>query len=163
ATTQLEIHRRTAAAAITELQEEVALWKVRAERAEVRAERAEVRAERAEARAAELETKIAALQATVKELREEIARLKREGNRSAGRFSKNKRKYPRKRPGRKNGEGRFNRLAAPPESPDTTHVDVPVPGRCDCGGLLELLRYEEASNTDPPRNVHPHVTKFRVP
>src|SRR5215468_8675808 len=109
ATTQLEIYRRTAAAVITELQEEVALWKERAERAE--------------ARAAELETTIAALQATVKELREEIARLKREGNRSAGPFSKNKRKYPRKRPGRKSGEGRFNRLAAPPESPDTTHVD----------------------------------------
>ena len=156
ATIQMEIQRRTAASVISDLQEEVARWKARAERAEARAERAE-------ARVAELETTVAALQTTVKELREEIARLRREGKRSAGPFSKNKRKYPRGRPGRKRGEGRFNGRTAPPESADTTHVEVPVPDRCDCGGSLELLHYEDASNTDPPREVRPHVTKFRVP
>src|SRR5215468_4207481 len=31
------------------------------------------------------------------------------------------------------------------------------------GGSLEFLHYEEVSNTDPPRDIHPHVTKFRVP
>src|SRR5262249_9554762 len=129
ATIQMDIQRRAATSVISELQEEVARWKARAEQAKARAEQAE-------ARAAELEITIVALQATVKESREEIVRLKREGPQSAGPFSKNKRKHPRHRPGRKRGEGRFNRLAAPPESADTMHVEVAIPARCDCGGSL---------------------------
>lgn len=156
ATIPTELERRNAASVIRELQEDVARWKGRAERAEARV--AEL-----EATVAALQATVVALQATVKELREENARLRREGKRSAGPFSKNKRKQPRKKPGRKSGEGRFSRRAEPPESSNTTHVDVRLPDKCDCGGPLELLRYEEASTTDPPRDLRPHVTKFRVP
>src|SRR5215468_1528928 len=145
---QLEVQRRSACAVIGELQE---------------------RAVTAEARVAELvreneqlRAKVAELEATVKKQQEELAQLKREGKRSAGPFSKNRRKHPRKKPGRKKGQGTFNHMAEPPASPDTTHVDVPTPKTCDCGGSLEFLGYEEASNTDPPRDIRPHVTKFRV-
>lgn len=149
ATIQMEIQRRTATSVITVLQEEVVRWKCRAD--QFAQENEKLRAERA------------TLRETVKELRKEIARLKREGKQSAGPFSKNKRKHPRKKPGRKKGEGRFSRLVEAPASPDTTQVDVPTPARCDCGGSLEFLRYEEASTTEPPVDVRPHVTKFRVP
>jgi hypothetical protein len=156
ATIQLEIQRRTAASVISDLQEEVALWGSRAE--QLAKENEKLRA-----KCAALEETVAGLQQTVKELREEIAQLKREGKRSAGPSSKNKRKHPRNKPGRKKGKGRFKGLVEPPASPDTTHVDVPTPDRCDCGGSLEFLRYEEASNPDSPQEIHPRVTKFRVP
>src|SRR5215468_5477598 len=146
---QLEVQRRSAYAVIGELQE-------RARTAEARA--AELLQENEQLRA-----KVADLEETVKQQREELAQLKREGKRSAGPFSKNKRKHPRKKPGRKQGQGTFNHMAEAPASADTTHVDVPTPQTCDCGGSLEFLRYEEVSNTDPPREVHPHVTRFRVP
>lgn len=139
---RMELERQDAASVIRELQEEMA---------------------RQKERIAELEATVAALQATVKELREENARLRREGKRSAGPFSKNQRKQPRKRPGRIRGKGQFHRLAQPPESADTTQVEVAVPDRCACGGALEWLRDEEASITEPPRGLRPHVTKFRVP
>jgi transposase len=153
---QLEVRRRPAAAVISDLQQEVALWKQRALTAEARV--AELFRENEQLRA-----KVAALEETVRELREDLARLKRDGKRSAGPFSKNKRKHPRKKPGRKKGQGKFSHMAEPPASPDTTQVDVPTPQACDCGGSLEFLCYEDASNTDPPRDIRPHVTKFRVP
>ena len=159
ATIQLEIQRRTAASVISDLQEEVALWKSRAARAEQLIKENET----LRAKCAALEQKVAALEQQVKEQQEEIARLQREGKRSAGPFARRKRKDTRKKPGRKKGEGRFKGLVEPPASPDTTHVDVPTPDMCDCGGSLEFLRYEEASNTDPPQQVPPRVTKFRVP
>jgi predicted nuclease with TOPRIM domain len=97
ATIQLEVQRRSAVARIGELQQ---------------------RAGTAEARVAEfiqeneqLRARVAELEATVKKLRGELAQLKREGKRSAGPFSKNKRKHPRKRPGRKKGEGTFTHMA----------------------------------------------------
>jgi len=141
---------------IGELQEELALWKQRALAAEARV--AELLRENEQLRA-----KVAALEETVKELRAKLAQLRREGKRSAGPFSKNKRKSPRRKPGRKKGRGKFSHLEGPPASPDTVHVDVPAPQRCNCGGSLEFLCYEDASNTDPPKDAHPHVTKFRVP
>lgn len=153
---QMEVQRRTATAVIGELQQDVALWKQRARVAEARV--IELVEENEKLRA-----KVAALEETIQELRKEIAQLKREGRRSAGPFSKNKRKHPRNRRGRKKGQGRFSHLKEAPESPDTTQVDVPTPGSCDCGGSLEFLRYEEASNTDTPEEIRPHVTKFRVP
>lgn len=153
---QMEIRRQTAATVIRDLQQELSLWKQRALTAESRV--AELARENEQLRA-----KVAALEEMTKELREELERLKREGKRSAGPFSKNKRKHPRKKPGRKKGQGRFSHLHEAPTSPDTTHVDVPTPPTCDCGGALEFLCYEEASNTDPPRDIRPHVTQFRVP
>ena len=141
---------------IAGLQEELAQWKQRALTAEARV--AELLRENEQLRA-----KVASVEETVKELGAENAQLKREGKRSAGPFSKNKRKSPRKKPGRKKGQGRFNHLEGPPASTDTTHVDVPAPETCDCGGSLEFVGYEDASNTDPPRDPQPHVTKFRVP
>lgn len=152
----MEIGRRSAAAVIGELQENLALWKRRAKEAESRVAKLVQENE-------QLRATIAALEETIDALRKEMAQLKREGKRSAGPFSKNKRKHPRKKPGRKSGQGRFRHMEKPPASPDTTHVDVPTPDTCDCGGSLEFLRYEEASITDPPENIHPHVTKFRVP
>jgi transposase len=152
----MEIQRRTAAAVIGELQEELLLWKRRAQVAESRV--AEVEQENEQLRA-----KVTAQEETIEGLKKELAQLKREGKRSAGPFSKNKRKHPRKKPGRKNGQGKFRHLDQAPSSPDTTHVDVPTPETCDCGGYLEFLQYEEVSNTDPPKDIRPHVTKFRVP
>jgi len=145
----MEVQRRTAAAVIDELQQELAQWKRRAEEAVQENEK--------------LRAHIAALEEMIEKLRQEIAQIKREGKRSAGPFSKNKRKSPRKKRGRKKGQGRFSHLHDAPASPDTNHVDVPPPGKCDCGGSLEFLRYEEASTTDPPADIRPHVTKFRVP
>jgi transposase len=156
ATIPMDVERRAATAVIREIQEELALWKQRALAAEARV--AELVRENEQLRA-----KVAALEDTVKELREELARLKRESKRSAGPFSKNKRKHPRKKPGRKKGQGRFSHLLEAPASPDTTHVNVPPPQTCSCGGSLEFLQYEEASTTDPPRDIRPHVTQFRVP
>lgn len=141
---------------IGDLQQELGLWKRRGLAAESRV--AELERENEQLRA-----DVVTLEETTKELRATLVQLKREGKRSAGPFSKNKRKIPRKTPGRKKGQGRFNHLQQPPASPDTTLVDVPTPQVCDCGGALEFLRYEEASNTDPPRDIRPHVTKFRVP
>lgn len=152
----MESQRRTAAAVIGELQEELSVWKRRAPVAESRV--AEVEQENEQLRA-----KVAAHEETIEKLQKELAKLKREGKRSAGPFSKNKRKHPRKKPGRKSGQGKFRHLEEAPASPDTTHVDVPTPETCDCGGSLEFLRYEEASTTDPPKDIRPHVTKFRVP
>jgi transposase len=159
ATIQWEVQRRTATSVISDLQEEVALWKSRA----ARAEQLLKENEKLRAKCAALEQKVAALEQKVKEQQEEIARLQREGKRSAGPFARRKRKDVRNKPGRKKGEGRFKGLVEAPASPDTTQVDVPTPDKCDCGGSLEFLRYEEASNTDPPQEVHPRVTKFRVP
>ena len=145
----MEIQQQSAAVVIGRLQEEVGQWKRRAEAAE--------------ALVAELRARVAALEGTNTELRKEIAQLKREGKRSAGPYSKNKRKHPRKKSGRKKGQGKFGGLTEAPASPDTTQVDVPPPDKCDCGGTLDFVGYEEASKTDPPENVRPHVTKFRVP
>jgi hypothetical protein len=145
----MEVQRSSATAVIGELQEELAWWRRRAEVAE--------------SRVAELVQENEKLQAKVEALEKEIEQLKREGKRSAGPFSKNKRKRPRNKQGRKKGQGRFSHLKEAPASSDTTQVDVPLPGSCDCGGSLELLQYEEASNTDPPADLHPRVTKFRVP
>jgi len=155
-TIPMAVQRRTAAAVIDELQQDLALWKGRAEVAESRG--AQLVQENEALRA-----KVAALEEEMKKLRKEMAGLKREGKRSAGPFSKNKRKHPRKRPGRKKGQGRFSHLLEAPASPDTTQVEIPAPGTCDCGGSLELLGYEEASTTDPPEDLRPHVTKFHVP
>jgi transposase len=152
----MEVQRRSAAAVIGELQQELALRKRRAEVAESRV--AEVVQENEK-----LQAKVAALEKTIEDLRKEIAQLKREGKRSAGPFSKNKRKHPRNKRGRKKGQGRFSHLKEAPASADTTQVDVSTPEGCGCGGSLEFLRYEEASNTDPPKDIRPHVTKFRVP
>lgn len=152
ATIPMGIERRAAGALISELAQEVALWKRRAETAERRL--VQLDQENAQLRA-----KVAELDKTIAALRKELAEAKR----SAGRFRRNKRKQPRNKPGRKKGQGRFSHLQEAPASPDTTQVDVPAPETCDCGGSLEFLRYEEASNTDPPKDVHPHVTKYRVP
>ena len=152
----MEVQRRTAAAVIDELQQDLGQWKRRAEEAESRAPELVQEIEK-------LRAKVAALEETIEKLRKEIEQIKREGKRSAGPFSKNKRKYPRNKRGRKTGQGRFSHLEEAPASPDTTQVDVPPPGGCDCGGSLEFLRYEEASTTDPPEDIRPHVTKFRVP
>jgi hypothetical protein len=145
----MELQRRSAAAVIGELQEELVWWRRRAEVAE--------------SRVAESVQENENLQAKVEALEKEIEQLKREGKRSAGPFSKNKRKHPRNKRGRKKGQGRFSHLKEAPASSDTTQVDVPAAGNCDCGGSLELLQYEEASTTDSPADLHPRVTKFRVP
>jgi uncharacterized protein YlxW (UPF0749 family) len=89
----MEVQRRTAAAVIDELQQELVLWKQRAEVAESRD--AELVQDNEKLRA-----QIAALAETIAALHKEIAQLKREGKRSAGPFSKNKRKHPRNKRGR---------------------------------------------------------------
>src|SRR5260370_24156916 len=69
-------------------------------------------------------------------LRAEIEALKRSGGRQAAPFSKGTRKKDPKRPGRKPGQGPFERRRAPePESLSEPPIDVPVaPAECPrCG------------------------------
>ena len=70
-------------------------------------------------------------------LREEIERLKRAQWRQAAPFSKEKPVKNPKKPGRKKGQGPFDRRQAPTGTPDIT-VEAQAPPCCpDCGGALE--------------------------
>lgn len=154
---QMPIERRSAATLIGELHEERAYWKRRAEVAEARV--AELEPENNQ-----LHAQVEAQAKKIADLQQELARAEREGKKSAGRFARRKRKQPRKSPGRKKGQGPFRHREQPPASPDTTHVDVSVPTTCDCGSSrLEFVKYDEASNTELPREFRPQVTRFRVP
>lgn len=107
---------------------------------------------------------IAELTARVEALQAEVERLKREGQRQAAPFSKGRGVTTPKKSGRKPGEGRFCFRAAPPARETEPPLAVPVTlSACPaCGGQLEAAGVEEASVTDLPEEVHPHVRRFRV-
>jgi transposase len=101
---------------------------------------------------------IAALEAKVEE-------LTRSGKRQAAPFSKGTRARDPKRPGRKPGQGTFQRREAPaPEPLSEPPVDVAVeqPACPACGGELAFDHVEEASITDLPEVIKPRVRLFRV-
>lgn len=102
------------------------------------------------------------LQQQVAKLREENERLKRSQRRQAAPFSKENPVKNPKKPGRKKGEGPFNRRQAPAATPDIV-IDVEAPESCpDCGGWLDQQGVEEATTTELPEQPKPKVTQYRV-
>jgi transposase len=109
--------------------------------------------------------------AVIKRQAEELERLHklveetlRKRHRQATPFSTGKRKASPERPGRKAGEGQFERRPAPPASITDRHVEVAMPAQCpSCGGVVDLERTEEATVVDAPRKPTPEVTRYRVP
>jgi transposase len=117
----------------------------------------------------------------VEELRREIERLHSENEglkkkiegleeelraskRQAAPFSKGERKANPKTPGRKAGQGSFQRRPAPAESIVGEIVEAVVPVGCpSCGGALAVEGEEWATTTDLPVQPQPQVTRYRVP
>jgi transposase len=100
-------------------------------------------------------------------LREEVKKLEkllRSKARSATPFSKGKRKAHPKRPGRKPGQGPFQRRDAPAEAAETEPVEVPVTSmRCPCcGGELKWQRTDRVTTTDMPAQPQPEVKVYDV-
>src|ERR1017187_54679 len=100
-------------------------------------------------------------------LREEVKKrekLLRGKARSAPPFSKGKRKAHPKRPGRKPGQGPFQRRAAPPAAATARPVEVPVTSmRCPCcGGELKCQRTDRVTTTDMPAQPQPEVKVYDV-
>src|SRR5664280_795666 len=92
-------------------------------------------------------------------LREEVKKLEkllRGKARSATPFSKGKRKAHPKRPGRKPGQGPFQRRDAPPAAAEAEPVEVPVTNmRCPCcGGELKWQRTDRVTTTDTVSYTH---------
>jgi len=97
-------------------------------------------------------------------LREEVKKLEkflRSKARAATPFSKGKRKAHPKRPGRKRGQGPFQRREAPPAA---APVEVPVMSmRCPCcGGELKWQRTDRVTTTDIPAQPQPEVKVYDV-
>ena len=100
-------------------------------------------------------------------LREEVKKLEkllRSKARSATPFSKGKRKAHPKRPGRKPGQGPFQRRDAPAAAAETEPVEVPVTSmRCPCcGGELKWQRTDRVTTTDMPAQPKPEVKVYDV-
>jgi len=99
----------------------------------------------------------------IEELRAEVEKLNRSQHRPAAPFSKGQREADPKRPGRKPGQGPFERRAAPTGRPSQT-VDAEVPPMCPfCGGTLEQEGEETATTTEMPSKPEPVTTLYRVP
>jgi len=115
---------------------------------------------------AELIRLLLELQRQNEQLRKQIEELRRKQHRSAAPFSKEKHKSNPQRPGRKPGQGPFDRRRAPQTASSTPPNDVPVSQtQCPfCGGRLEPDEEwtEEASVTDIPSQPQPEVHLFRV-
>lgn len=91
-----------------------------------------------------------------------IEQLRRKKSRQASPFSKDKPVPNPKRPGRKKGEGNFNRRQAPPGKPDVT-VEAKAPSCCpDCGGSLEQTGVEQATTVELPKLPTPQITAYEV-
>ena len=100
--------------------------------------------------------------ALIVELREQVERLKRSQRKQAAPFSKEKPVTNPSKPGRKKGQGSFERRQAPSEKPDVM-VEAQAPASCPkCGGELEQDGFEYATTTDLPKQPKPQVTGYRV-
>ena len=103
--------------------------------------------------------------AEVQALRVEVENLRRAGKRQAAPFSKGTRVEDPKTPGRKSGQGTFERRRAPdPETLSEPPIEVPVAETAcpQCGDGLLADRVQEASIVDLPEVVRPRVRLFRV-
>ncbi len=100
------------------------------------------------------------------QLRKQIEELRRKQHRSAAPFSKGRDKNNPKRPGRKPGQGLFDRRRAPQTEPSIPPIEVPLrQTQCPfCGGRLDAEEEwtEEASVTDMPSQPQPEANLFRV-
>ncbi len=100
------------------------------------------------------------------QLRKQIEELRRKQHRSAAPFSKGRHKNNPKRPGRKPGQGLFDRRRAPQTEPSIPPIEVPLrQTQCPfCGGRLDAEEEwtEEASVTDMPSQPQPEANLFRV-
>jgi transposase len=101
-------------------------------------------------------------------LRRENEQLRRE-LKAAGRGPKcrsgaRKPKGPRRRPGRKAGQGPFTCRKAPESAQSEPPIEVPVTTtECPCcGGELQYERTEEATVTDMPEPPQPEVKRYAV-
>lgn len=99
----------------------------------------------------------------VEKLRKEIEELRRKRHRQATPFTKGVRKPDPKKPGRRKGEGRFEKREAPPVMEADIRVEASMPEHCRCGGRVKLERIEEATVVDVPPVPAPVVTRYTVP
>ena len=102
--------------------------------------------------------------ALVRQLIGRITELERSAKRPANPFSKGPKPGPHKPPGRKAGEGDFERRAAPEvDETGATPTEVGLEGACaHCGGAVEFDDWEDVSTTDIPPTPRPEVRRYRV-
>lgn len=100
----------------------------------------------------------------IEELRAELERIKRSGKRSAAPFSRATKVENPKTPGRKPGEGSFERRKAPEDMLWSEARRVALDVRCcpECGGVLGPAAVEWASVTELPEKVRPEVRVYAV-
>lgn len=102
---------------------------------------------------------IATLQEQVHQLQGQLASAKRAGKRQATPFARKKRVAEPKRPGRKQGKGRFSYRRKPaPEEVDETK-ETPLECCPDCGGPLTDRQEHEQYVVDIPP-VEPVITRY---
>src|SRR3954447_5119694 len=121
---------------------------------------------------APLLAELASLKARVEELLAENAALRaqldplpKDANRQVAPFSKGQRKGQPKRPGRKQGRGRFTFRTLPTPDQWTAppiEVRLPDPACSCCGEPLEEHRVDLAAITDLPPQPKPVVQPYRV-
>lgn len=97
------------------------------------------------------------------DLKKQVEELRKQKG-SAAPFSKGKRKCNPGKPGRKKGQGPFQRREQPETAAKTPPVDVPVQETiCPvCGGQLEREGEETVSTTDVPPQPAPETRVYRV-
>jgi hypothetical protein len=103
------------------------------------------------------------LQAQVQGLQERVAALEaelRRGKRQAAPFSRDQKKDPPQRPGRKPGQGPFSFRHGPPEAEVEEVSLVPLPACPHCGGAVEAVSTHEHLQVDLPE-IRPRWRRFR--
>lgn len=97
----------------------------------------------------------------IERLKQRIEELEKKKGKSATPFSKGERKRHPKRPGRKPGQGAFERRQAPPEEAITETIRVPLEMRyCPCCSAPLEKQIELATITDIPERIKPIIRGF---
>jgi transposase len=107
----------------------------------------------------QLAARIESLRATIKAQQAEIERLRRDGKRQAAPFSKGSSVESPKTPGRKPGQGTFNRRPMPCADEVSQTLEAPLGACPECGQALEALQTHEHFQTDLPL-PRPVTTRF---